>query len=136
MTWLAIIIVIIFLSVLSNKKKQREKISAEGGILIKYATLIEALQQADVNPTVFKSQIDYISFGWATPNAINTFQLMESNQLIVINWEFKGRIAMLNKTIKLSKVWRFPESGNQEAMANKVLTEMTEKFNNSEFGAF
>lgn len=137
MTWVIILVIIAFLvgRFLFDWKKQNAKLVTEGGLRTKYSDLIKVMQ-SNSNPKVFQSDIDTYSFGWITPNADNRFFIMQTFGFVTIKWIFKGRIAFENKTINLSKEWKFPENDNQEQMAEKVLTEMTEIFNNSEFGKY
>lgn len=137
MIWIIVIITIIFIAIkfLSDWRKQNVKLVTDGGVRTKYLELIEFLQ-SNSNPKIFQSDIDTYSFGWITPNADNRFQIMQTFGFVTIKWNFKGRIFLENKTINLSKEWRFPEDGNQEEMANKVRTEMTELYNDSELGKY
>lgn len=92
--------------------------------------------QSDSNPQIFQSDLDTYLFGWVTPNADNRFRIMQTFDFVTIKWQFKGRIVFENKIINLSKEWKFPENSNQQDMGEKVLTEMTEIFNKSEFGKY
>ena len=137
MIWAIIIITVVFIigKFLSDWKKQNAKLVTEGGLRTKYSELIR-IMQSNSDPTVFQSDIDTYSFGWVTPNADNRFLIMQTFAFVTIKWTFKGKITFENKTINLSKEWKFPENTDQEKMAEQVLTEMTEIFNNSEFGKY
>lgn len=131
----AIIIGSIIASFTQDWKRQNKVLSSEGGVEKKYSELIR-IMSANSNPTVYQSDTETYLFGWVTPNADNRFRITQTFQYVNIKLQFKGRITFLNKTITLSKEWKFPEDTNQEFMANKVLKEMNEKFENSELGGF
>lgn len=135
MIWVIIIIIIIFIIVkfLLDWNKQSSNLKTEGGVKTKYSHLIELIQ-SNSNPKIFQSDLDTYLFGWVTPNADNRFRITETFGFVTVKWQFKGRIIFKNKIIELSKEWKFPETANQQEMGEKVLTEMTEIFNNSEFG--
>ena len=137
MIWIIVIAVIIFIGAkfFIDWDKQSSKLVTEGGVKTKYSKLIELLQ-SNSSPKIFQSDHDTYLFGWVTPNADNRFRIMQTFGFVTIKWQFKGRIAFENKTIDLSKEWKFPEDANQQEMGEKVLIEMTEIFNNSEFGKY
>jgi len=137
MIWTIILLVIAFIiaKFFIDWKKQSAKLVSEGGLRTKYSELIKLLQ-SDSNPQIFQSDLDTYLFGWVTPNADNRFRIMQTFGFVTIKWQFKGRIAFENKVIDLSKEWKFPETANQQEMGEKVLTEMTEIFNNSELGKY
>lgn len=137
MIWIIVIGVIAFIVIkfFLDWNKQSSKLATEGGVKTKYSKLIELLQ-SNSSPKIFQSDLDTYLFGWVTPNADNRFRIMQTFGFVTIKWQFKGRIAMENKIAELSKEWKFPENANQQEMGEKVLTEMTEIFNNSEFGKY
>lgn len=137
MIWIIIITAIAFVLIkfLADWNKQNKTLSRSGGVKKKYAKLIEMLQ-ANSNPTIIQSDIDLFAFGWFTPSAGNKLQIIQTFNTVTVKWEFKAKIIALNKTVNLSKEWRFSEDGNQEVMAQKILTEMKQIFDNSEIGNF
>lgn len=137
MIWIIVIGIIVFVVVkfLLDWNRQSSKLATQGGVKTKYSKLIELLQ-SNSSPKIFQSDLDTYLFGWVTPNADNRFRIMQTFEFVTIKWQFKGRIAMENKIVELSKEWKFPENANQQEMGEKVLTEMTEIFNNSEFGKY
>lgn len=137
MIWIIIAVVVLFILIkfFSDWNKQSAKLATEGGVRAKYSHLIEMLQ-SNSNPKIFQSDLDTYLFGWVTPNADNRFRIMQTFGFVTIKWQFKGRIAFENKVIDLSKEWKFPETANQQQVGEKVLTEMTELFNNSELGKY
>lgn len=135
MIWIIVIGVIAFIVIkfFSDWNKQSSKLTTEGGVKTRYFKLIELLQ-SNSNPKIFQSDLDTYLFGWVTPNADNRFRIMQTFGSVSIKWQFKGRIG--NKTVELFKDWKFPENADQQEIAEKVLIEMTEIFNNSEFGKY
>jgi hypothetical protein len=137
MLWIIVIGILAFIigKFFIDWNKQNEKLLSEGGLRNKYSELIKLLQ-SDSNPKIFQSDLDTYSFGWITPNADQRFYIMQTFEFVTIKWVFKGRILFLNKTITLSNEWKFSQNGNQEKMAEKILTDISEIYNNSEFGQY
>jgi hypothetical protein len=137
MVWGIVLLILAFIigKFIIDWNKQNSILLKEGGMRNKYSELIRYLY-SDSNPKVFQSDLDTYSFGWITPNADQRFFIMQTFDFVTIKWVFKGRILFLNKTITLSNEWKFPQNENQKAMAEKILTEMTKIYNDSEFGLY
>lgn len=137
MAWIIVVtgIIIILFRFLASVGKQNRQLKSEGGVRVKYGKLIELLK-ANSNPKVFQSDLDTYLFGWVSPNADSRFRIIEAFGFVDIKWQFKGALNIEGKIISLSKDWKFPEDTNQEHMAEKIILEMNQAFNNSELGNF
>ena len=117
------LVVLIILKFLYDTFKQSSKITSEGGVRIKYATLIEYFLSAHENSRVFQETNTFVSVGVSGMGGSQIFSIYPSYGNITITMQIKNNPIMGN----LKKEWTFPEHMNQEDMIININKDM-EKF--------
>ena len=117
------LVVLIILKFLYDTFKQSLKITSEGGVRIKYATLIEYFLSAHENSRVFQETNTFVSVGVSGMGGSQIFSIYPSYGNITITMQIKNNPIMGN----LKKEWTFPEHMNQEDMIININMDI-EKF--------
>lgn len=89
--WIFIILIIvaIIIKFLYERYMMLEKIESNGGILIKYNTLLQYMLMPP-NSEIVSNAKDHINVVWRG-NGVNTyFTITPAFKVVIVQWEFKG----------------------------------------------
>ena len=98
--------------------KQRTKVSKEGGMILKYKTLVELLLSMRLMKLISHDN-DVIVFGYSGPGTYQKLIILQTFSTVTITFEYRDDIF----TKKLE--WKFPENGDQEVMADKIANDIS-----------
>ena len=116
------IVVLIILKFLYDTFKQSSKITSEGGVRKKYATLVEYFLSAHENSRIFQETKTFVSVGVSGMGA-QIFSIYPTYGNVTITMQIKNNPIMGN----LKKEWTFPENMDQEDMIININKDI-EKF--------
>jgi len=98
--------------------KQRTKVSKEGGMILKYKTLVELLLSMRLMKLISHDN-DVIVFGYSGPGTYQKLIILQTFSTVTITFEYRDDIF----TKKLE--WKFPENSDQEVMADKIANDIS-----------
>lgn len=98
--------------------KQRTKVSKQGGMILKYKTLVELLLSMRLMKLISHDN-DAIVFGYSGPGTYQKLIILQTFSTITITFEYRDDI------IKKKLEWKFPENDDQEVMADKIGDDIT-----------
>jgi len=98
--------------------KQRTKVSKEGGMILKYKTLVELLLSMRLMKLISHDN-DVIVFGYSGQGTYQKLIILQTFSTVTITFEYRDDIF----TKKLE--WKFPENGDQEVMADKIANDIS-----------
>lgn len=106
------IVVLIILKFLYDTFKQSSKITSEGGVRKKYATLVECFLSAHENSRILQETNTFVSVGVSGMGGSQIFSIYPTYGNVTITMQIKNNPIMGN----LKKKWTFPENMDQEDM--------------------
>lgn len=130
--FLIVLVVIIILKFAYDTIKQSSKIKTEGGVRLKYSTLIDYFLSGDQRCRIFQETNTLVSVGMSGAAGSQIYYISPAYGNVCIRMEIKNNPLLGDKT----KEWRFPENMDQkemiQIMESDIQTEMESFFNRFE----
>ncbi|MBJ10685.1 MAG: hypothetical protein CMP66_04410 [Flavobacteriales bacterium] len=104
-------------------EKQKRKIAIEGGMRIKYSTLVNYMLSGHQNCKVHQESADSILVGAVSYGGQTSFELIQTFGSITITWRSESPLFGKHKL-----EWQFPEYTNQEKIINQINSELEDYF--------
>ncbi len=123
--WIFIIAIILYIMFrfFRDLEKQKRKIAIEGGMRIKYSTLVNYMLSGHQNCKVHQESADSILVGAVSYGGQTSFELIQTFGSITITWRSESPLFGKHKL-----EWQFPEYTNQEKIINQINSELEDYF--------
>jgi len=121
MVYLILLAIVIFIvaKFAVAKNKQASKVTMEGGMRNKYRELIGILMSGDPRTRIFKETSDSISLGLSNSGGTTLFILTQTFGNVTVQWKVDNPVFGKHKM-----EWDFPEYGDQEMMAERIMNDL------------
>lgn len=122
--WTIVILIAVFVigKFLYDRNMQASKVAMEGGMRNKYRHLIEYLLSGDSRAKIFHEASDSITLGISNRGGSTLFILTQTFGNVTVQWKIDNPLFGKHRL-----EWDFPEYGDQEAMAERIVND-TGKF--------
>ena len=119
--WVFIIAIILYVMFrfFRDIEKQKRKIETEGGMRVKYNTLVNYFLTGHQNCKVHQETADSILIGAISYGGQTSFELVQTFGSITIVWRSESPLFGKHKL-----EWQFPEYTNQEKIINQINSEL------------
>jgi hypothetical protein len=125
--WWIIIVVIAFIAIkiFIEGNKLSDSVVKQGGMKIKYRTLINYLLKEDPNAKIIQESSVFISIGVSGISGKTVFNIQQTDRNVIVEWKVKNQI-FGNHQLK----WTFDEFLDQNIMINKIKNDLMVYQNN------
>ena len=110
--FLVIIVILVVLKFVYDTYKQSSKIKTEGGVRLKYSTLVEHFLSANQRCRIFQETNTLVSVGMTGAAGSQIYYITPAYGNVSIKMEIRNNPLLGNKT----KEWSFPENMDQNKM--------------------
>lgn len=118
--WITIIIIaalaIIAAASYAHQNEIKNRIKNEGGMLKKYAELVDGLMKDDPGTQIFKTTGNIIVLGISNPYASILFSIKQDVETVTVEYILK----LNHENTKRRLAWEFPEDLDQTKMMNNI----------------
>tara|TARA_B100000900_G_scaffold404127_1_gene412070 strand:+ start:881 stop:1279 length:399 start_codon:yes stop_codon:yes gene_type:complete len=123
--WVFIIAIILYVMFrfFRDVEKQKRKIEIEGGMRVKYSTLVNYFLTGHQNCKVHQETADSILVGAISYGSQTSFELVQTFGSITIVWRSETPMFGNHKL-----EWQFPEYTNQEKIINQINSELEDYY--------
>ncbi len=122
MWWVIIIgiVVAVIIKFAYDSNKQAESVSKQGGMRIKYRTLINYVLESDSKAKIFKETSTFISVGVSSLGGTTVFLIQQTFGKVNIQWKFDSPVFGNHKL-----EWDFDEFLDQNKMIQKIENDLS-----------
>lgn len=125
--WLVIILGVVILVYLlghySHKHDINKKTGEQGGMLIKYDSLIEELKRHDLRTTIYKVTGNSVLLGVKDSYDVALFTMVQDDNAVNVTYKLKNKMLDLQFELR----WEFPDNLDQSLMAGKIRSDIQSK---------
>lgn len=127
MWWMVIIAAIVFMVIkfVYDSNKQADAVAKQGGMRVKYATLINYLLSSDPKCRIIQETSTFISVGVSGISGSTAFFIQQTFGTVTIQYKVKSQV-FGNHQLE----WRFNEFTAQEKMIEKITNDINIYNNN------
>ena len=116
------IVGVILIKFLNDTSKEKNKILSEGGIRIKYRTLIALLMNGDSRTKIYHQDELSVKLGLIVTGASSIFTLNQNYGELLVEYTFKS-----NMFDDYKLTWHFNEKANQDKTYEKICLDIAKK---------
>lgn len=109
----------IIIKFLYDRYQQSVQIGRQGGMSIKYRTLINFILNEQKNTKIYQETSDSITLGVSSAGGTTVFSLLQTFGKLSISWEMTSPLFGKHKLD-----WKFPEFMNQEKMFEQIANDL------------
>lgn len=118
MTWIWIIVGLIAFSIIKfliSANKQAEEVTKQGGMRVKYRTLVNHVLNSDPKAKIFQETSTLISVGVSSIGGSTVFYIQQAFGDVAIKWQVDSPVFGKHKL-----EWTFDQFDNQNQMIKKI----------------
>ncbi len=117
MWWIILIVaaVIIIVKVTSEVKENADKVTAQGGMRVKYRTLVNYALNSDYKARIIRESVNCIDIGATSGGGQVLICITHASNVVIIEWRVENPIFGKHKLN-----WKFDEFMDQQKMIEKI----------------
>lgn len=118
-TFISLVVVAVIIKFLYDRNQQSVQIGRQGGMSVKYRTIIDFILNGHQNSKIFQETSDSITLGVSNVGGTTIFMLLQTFGKITIKWEVNSPLYGKHKLD-----WEFPEFMDQEKMLERIANDL------------